>query len=128
MSSEVKESPQDLEDDDVKTDVQENLDDDPPTSVCKSEEVSTDEKASPSKGKRLLDSLTSGRVISEDDDKGRAMRKKPRVDYDENKRPDSNPKNPDQTAKLEDDDDEIQEVTPPEVKAKLSNSPVNTRN
>ena len=124
MSSEVKESLQGLEEDDVKTDVQENLDDDPTSNVCKSEEVSTDEKASPSKGKRLLDSLTSGRVISEDDDKGRAMRKKPRVDYDENKRPDSNPKNPDQTAKLEDDDDEIQEVTPPEVKAKLSNSSV----
>ena len=46
MSSEVKESLQGLEEDDVKTDAQENLDDDLTSNVCKSEEVSTDEKAS----------------------------------------------------------------------------------
>ena len=122
MASDEKDSRPQLEDDDIKTDIKNDADVTDPSGTCKQEDLSAEGKLTPSKGKRLLDSLAPGRDVSEDDDKGRIMRKKIRVDYDENKRPDSNPKSSDQTAKVEDDDDEIQEVTPPEVKAKISSS------
>ena len=80
-----------------------------------------DVKATPSKGKRLLDSLSStGKASSNTEEEGRAMRKKPRVDYDENKKPEVKPTGTEHPSKTEDDDDEIQEITPPEVKAKAT--------
>ena len=116
MATEEKDTLRKLEDDDGEADVKDD-------NAAKQEEVPAEVKAAPFKGKRLLDSLTTGKMTSEDDDKGRTMRKKPRVDYDENKRPEPATKSSDQNTKVEDDDDdEIQEVTPPEVKAKLTNS------
>ena len=117
MPSDEKDSELKLKDEDIEGKIKDETND---IDAEKTEGVSSEEKATPTKGKRLLDSLTPGKVITEEDDNGRAMRKKPRVDYDENKKPDASGKGSDQNIKAEDDDDEIQEVTPPEVKAKLT--------
>ena len=120
MASDEKDSTNQLKNENITEDIKDNTDIMDATTSEKQEAVSEEEKATPSKGKRLLDSLTPGKVISEEDDKGRTMRKKPRVDYDENKKQDTNVKGSEQNVKAEDDDDEIQEVTPSEVKAKLT--------
>ena len=113
MPSDEKDSALKLKDEEIEDNIKDETND---IDAEKTEGVSSEEKATPSKGKRLLDSLTPGKVITEEDENGRAMRKKPRVDYDENKKPDTSGKGSDQSIKAEDDDDEIQEVTPQKLK------------
>ncbi len=92
------------------------------------------DKEGEAKSKRLIDSLESREQKSEDEEK-RSTRKKPRIDYSEEKKASSSKDaapvdpqagtsatattgEPSKSGKAEEEDDDIQEVTPAEVKTK----------